>query len=168
MLMGWIRTLTIGQMQGKFQMIVVKHTGHAIQVKNCDCLMILVLSLFVQWWSTWMQEDVPDEFADLVLNFISRNRIGSHGVEVCVCVVYQYHSLFATLVLEVRFCIIQFLQIPGMWKPSQQPKTWRSLHHRTMPKPSCDFHLFCLSAYKLQLAKTLARFRNGQYKKTRV
>jgi protein phosphatase methylesterase 1 len=26
------RTLTIGQMQGKFQMIVVKHTGHAIQV----------------------------------------------------------------------------------------------------------------------------------------
>ncbi|EOA20969.1 hypothetical protein CARUB_v10001304mg [Capsella rubella] len=63
------RTLTIGQMQGKFQMIVVKHTGHAIQ------------------------EDVPEEFANLVLNFISRNRIGPHGVE-----------------------------IPGMWKPSQQPK----------------------------------------------
>ncbi|ESQ38561.1 hypothetical protein EUTSA_v10028776mg [Eutrema salsugineum] len=63
------RTLTIGQMQGKFQMIVVKHTGHAIQ------------------------EDVPEEFADLVLNFISRNRIGPHGVE-----------------------------IPGSWKPSQ-PKT---------------------------------------------
>ncbi|OAP01136.1 hypothetical protein AXX17_AT4G11270 [Arabidopsis thaliana] len=64
------RTLTIGQMQGKFQMIVVKHTGHAIQ------------------------EDVPEEFANLVLNFISRNRIGPHGVE-----------------------------IPGMWKPSQQTKT---------------------------------------------
>ncbi|VVB08682.1 unnamed protein product [Arabis nemorensis] len=60
------RTLTIGQMQGKFQMIVVKHTGHAIQ------------------------EDVPEEFANLVLNFISRNRIGPHGVE-----------------------------IPGMWKASQ-------------------------------------------------
>ncbi|CAN7116490.1 hypothetical protein HID58_010553 [Brassica napus] len=63
------RTLTIGQMQGKFQMIVVKHTGHAIQ------------------------EDVPEEFANLVVNFISRNRIGPHGVE-----------------------------IPGTWKPSQ-PKT---------------------------------------------
>ncbi|KAL8161889.1 hypothetical protein V2J09_013378 [Rumex salicifolius] len=53
------RALTIGQMQGKFQMVVVRHTGHAIQ------------------------EDVPDEFASLVLNFISRNRIGPHGIEVC-------------------------------------------------------------------------------------
>ncbi|XP_058090080.1 uncharacterized protein LOC131236713 isoform X2 [Magnolia sinica] len=52
------RSLTIGQMQGKFQMVVVRHTGHAIQ------------------------EDVPDEFASLVLNFISRNRIGPHGVEI--------------------------------------------------------------------------------------
>ncbi|GKV12414.1 hypothetical protein SLEP1_g23555 [Rubroshorea leprosula] len=45
-------------MQGKFQMVVVRHTGHAIQ------------------------EDVPDELATLVLNFISRNRIGPHGVEI--------------------------------------------------------------------------------------
>ncbi|XP_004299853.1 PREDICTED: protein phosphatase methylesterase 1 [Fragaria vesca subsp. vesca] len=52
------RTLTIGQMQGKFQMVVVRHTGHAIQ------------------------EDVPDEFASLIINFISRNRIGPHGVEI--------------------------------------------------------------------------------------
>ncbi|XP_062026317.1 uncharacterized protein LOC133742646 [Rosa rugosa] len=52
------RTLTIGQMQGKFQMVVVRHTGHAIQ------------------------EDVPDEFATLIINFISRNRIGPHGVEI--------------------------------------------------------------------------------------
>ncbi|KAM7477264.1 hypothetical protein LguiB_024507 [Lonicera macranthoides] len=52
------RTLTIGQMQGKFQMVVVRHTGHAIQ------------------------EDVPDEFATLILNFISRNRVGPHGVEI--------------------------------------------------------------------------------------
>ncbi|OAY23929.1 protein phosphatase methylesterase 1 [Manihot esculenta] len=52
------RALTIGQMQGKFQMVVVRHTGHAIQ------------------------EDVPDEFAALVVNFISRNRIGPHGVEI--------------------------------------------------------------------------------------
>ncbi|KAI3765391.1 hypothetical protein L2E82_15424 [Cichorium intybus] len=52
------RALTIGQMQGKFQMVVVRHTGHAIQ------------------------EDVPDEFASLILNFISRNRIGPHGVEI--------------------------------------------------------------------------------------
>ncbi|CAM8921644.1 unnamed protein product [Rhodiola kirilowii] len=51
------RPLTIGQMQGKFQMIVVRHTGHAIQ------------------------EDVPEEFASLILNFISRNRIGPNGVE---------------------------------------------------------------------------------------
>ncbi|KAL5778699.1 hypothetical protein ACOSQ2_009436 [Xanthoceras sorbifolium] len=52
------RSLTIGQMQGKFQMVVVRHTGHAIQ------------------------EDLPDEFATLILNFISRNRIGPHGVEI--------------------------------------------------------------------------------------
>ncbi|XP_039024591.1 protein phosphatase methylesterase 1-like [Hibiscus syriacus] len=52
------RALTIGQMQGKFQMVVVRHTGHAIQ------------------------EDVPDEFAALILNFLSRNRIGPHGVEI--------------------------------------------------------------------------------------
>lgn len=52
------RSLTIGQMQGKFQMVVVRHTGHAIQ------------------------EDVPNEFADLILNFISRNRIGPCGVEI--------------------------------------------------------------------------------------
>ncbi|KAL0326426.1 UNVERIFIED_CONTAM: protein phosphatase methylesterase 1 [Sesamum radiatum] len=52
------RTLTIGQMQGKFQMVVVRHTGHAIQ------------------------EDVPDEFASLILNFISRNRIGPNGIEI--------------------------------------------------------------------------------------
>ncbi|GFQ00636.1 protein phosphatase methylesterase 1 [Phtheirospermum japonicum] len=52
------RALTIGQMQGKFQMVVVRHTGHAIQ------------------------EDVPDEFTNLVLNFISHNRIGPHGVEI--------------------------------------------------------------------------------------
>lgn len=50
------RSLTIGQMQGKFQMIVVRHTGHAIQ------------------------EDVPDEFATLVVNFIARNQIGPNGV----------------------------------------------------------------------------------------
>lgn len=52
------RSLTIGQMQGKFQMIVVRHTGHAIQ------------------------EDEPDEFAGVVLNFIARNRIGTYGIEI--------------------------------------------------------------------------------------
>nr|QEE59975.1 protein phosphatase methylesterase 1 [Betula platyphylla] len=52
------RALTIGQMQGKFQMVIVRHTGHAIQ------------------------EDAPEEFATLVLNFISRNRIGPHGIEI--------------------------------------------------------------------------------------
>lgn len=29
-----------------------------------------------------LQEDVPDEFATIVLNFISRNWIGPNGVEV--------------------------------------------------------------------------------------
>ncbi|XP_044480357.1 protein phosphatase methylesterase 1-like isoform X2 [Mangifera indica] len=52
------RPLTIGQMQGKFQMVVVRHTGHAIQ------------------------EDAPEKFATLILNFISRNQIGPHGVEI--------------------------------------------------------------------------------------
>ncbi|KAL3513350.1 hypothetical protein ACH5RR_026067 [Cinchona calisaya] len=52
------RALTIGQMQGKFHMVVVRQTGHAIQ------------------------EDVPDEFANLILNFISRNRIGPYGIEI--------------------------------------------------------------------------------------
>lgn len=31
-----------------------------------------------------LQEDVPEEFASLILNFISRNRIGPHGVEVSI------------------------------------------------------------------------------------
>ncbi|XP_003579844.2 protein phosphatase methylesterase 1 [Brachypodium distachyon] len=52
------RALTIGQMQGKFQMVVVRHTGHAIQ------------------------EDVPEEFASHILTFISRNKIGPNGVEI--------------------------------------------------------------------------------------
>ncbi|XP_078433361.1 esterase/lipase/thioesterase family protein [Wolffia australiana] len=52
------RSLTIGQMQGKFQTVVVRGSGHAIQ------------------------EDAPEEFASIVLNFISRNRIGPHGVEI--------------------------------------------------------------------------------------
>nr|CAB3484604.1 unnamed protein product [Digitaria exilis] len=52
------QALTIGQMQGKFQMVVVRHTGHAIQ------------------------EDVPEEFASHILNFISRNKIGPNGVEI--------------------------------------------------------------------------------------
>lgn len=52
------RTLTIGQMQGKFQLVPVRGTGHAIQ------------------------EDVPKEFAEHVLHFISHNRIGPNGVEI--------------------------------------------------------------------------------------
>lgn len=80
------RTLTIGQMQGKFQMVVVRHTGHAIQVHfnflkmpidlNLDCTSEY---LFVLWT---LQEDVPDEFVSLMLNFISHNRIGPNGIEV--------------------------------------------------------------------------------------
>eukprot|EP00850_Spirogloea_muscicola_P004805 SM000021S06438 [mRNA] locus=s21:222641:231157:- [translate_table: standard] len=51
------KSLTIAQMQGRFQMLVVRHAGHAIQ------------------------EDDPDEFASAVLAFVSRNRIGPRGVE---------------------------------------------------------------------------------------
>lgn len=29
-----------------------------------------------------LQEDVPDEFANVMLNFVSRNCIGAHSVEV--------------------------------------------------------------------------------------
>ncbi|KAF2300610.1 hypothetical protein GH714_014485 [Hevea brasiliensis] len=63
------RALTIGQMQGKFQMVVVRHTGHAIQ------------------------EDVPDEFATLIVNFISRNRIGPHGVESRAHYCFRFYSV---------------------------------------------------------------------------
>lgn len=41
------RQLTIGQMQGKFQMIVVRHTGHAIQV------------LFLKSWMYFASDVVP-------------------------------------------------------------------------------------------------------------
>eukprot|EP00850_Spirogloea_muscicola_P015630 SM000121S26027 [mRNA] locus=s121:420840:431708:- [translate_table: standard] len=51
------KSLTIAQMQGRFQMLVVRHAGHAIQ------------------------EDDPDEFASAVLAFVSRNRIGPRGAE---------------------------------------------------------------------------------------
>jgi hypothetical protein len=68
---------------------------------KCDRLMIFMSSLLCNDDIRGIQEDVPEEFANLVLNFISRNRIGPHGVEVCGCVVYQYHSFFATLVLKV-------------------------------------------------------------------
>ncbi|KAI5058399.1 hypothetical protein GOP47_0026569 [Adiantum capillus-veneris] len=52
------RSLTIGQMQGKFQMVVLRNTGHAIQ------------------------EDVPDELAKIVLGFIDRNCITASGVKI--------------------------------------------------------------------------------------
>jgi len=68
---------------------------------KCDRLMIFMSSLLCNDDLRGIQEDVPEEFANLVLNFISRNRIGPHGVEVCFCVVYQYHSFFATLVFKV-------------------------------------------------------------------
>uniref|UniRef100_A0A0E0H1A6 Protein phosphatase methylesterase 1 n=1 Tax=Oryza nivara TaxID=4536 RepID=A0A0E0H1A6_ORYNI len=61
------RALTIGQMQGKFQMVVVRHTGHAIQ------------------------EDVPEEFASHILNFIARNKIGPNGVEFHRIVQMNHH-----------------------------------------------------------------------------
>jgi hypothetical protein len=38
-----------------------------------------------------LQEDTPDEFATLVVNFISR--IGPHGVEVCINVLSSSYDL---------------------------------------------------------------------------
>lgn len=52
------RSLTIGQMQGKFQMVVLRNTGHAIQ------------------------EDLPDELAKIVLGFIDRYCITASGVKI--------------------------------------------------------------------------------------
>lgn len=43
------RSLTIGQMQGKFQMIVVRHTGHAIQVCTSH---VFLHSLCYFWFSS--------------------------------------------------------------------------------------------------------------------
>jgi len=42
------RSLTIGQMQGKFQMVVVRHTGHAIQVCTSR---VFLHSLCCFWFS---------------------------------------------------------------------------------------------------------------------
>jgi len=94
------RSLTIGQMQGKFQMVVVRHTGHAIQVCICYftftwhfiCLLFLLQILQVVY-PKLLQEDTPDEFATLVVNFISRNRIGPHGIEVCINVLSSSYDL---------------------------------------------------------------------------
>ncbi|CAI5469994.1 unnamed protein product [Closterium sp. Yama58-4] len=52
------KPLTIAQMQGRFQMLVVRHSGHAIQ------------------------EDESLEFSSSVLHFIARNRITQRGVMV--------------------------------------------------------------------------------------
>jgi protein phosphatase methylesterase 1 len=74
-------------MQGKFQMVVVRHTGHAIQVPFflvVPWTMTMLIKLFSNSENLdYSQEDVPEEFASLILNFISRNRIGPCGVEVC-------------------------------------------------------------------------------------
>lgn len=36
------------------------------------------------------QEDVPDEFSNILVGFVARNRIGEHGVEVSS---FPMHSL---------------------------------------------------------------------------
>ena len=40
------------------------------------------MELFVENFVYVLQEDVPEEFAGHILNFISHNRIGPNGVEV--------------------------------------------------------------------------------------
>lgn len=50
-----------------------------------------------------LQEDVPDEFATLIVNFISRNRIGPHGIEVGVYIYGLLKEYFNGLVLQFVF-----------------------------------------------------------------
>ncbi|GAQ88359.1 alpha/beta hydrolase superfamily [Klebsormidium nitens] len=52
------KPLTIGQMQGKFQMTIFKTAGHAIH------------------------EDEPEQFSETVLGFVSRHRIGQGALEI--------------------------------------------------------------------------------------
>jgi hypothetical protein len=49
----------------------------------CIPSILFVLQLLQSMHPKFLQEDVPDEFATLIINFISRNRIGPHGIVVC-------------------------------------------------------------------------------------
>lgn len=80
-------------------MVVVRHTGHAIQVISVMVggtlphsshfhQVFLCFKIFRTFDIPILQEDVPDEFATLIVNFISRNRIGPHGVEVGISVLF--------------------------------------------------------------------------------
>lgn len=55
-----------------------------------------------------MQEDVPEEFASIILNFISRNRIGPHGVEVS----HWKHAMLLGLFLSQQIYLDLFLFKP--------------------------------------------------------
>ncbi|CAI0556474.1 unnamed protein product [Linum tenue] len=117
------RALTIGQMQGKFQMVVVRHTGHAIQ------------------------EDVPDEFSTLIANFISRNRIGPNGVEVSVIPYYVAPTLISNhnnslvaalirLVIHVFPCRYRCFVGRALSRKSSLPLLWWLMSSLlTMPFP---------------------------------
>ncbi|KAB1210956.1 Protein phosphatase methylesterase 1 [Morella rubra] len=99
------RALTIGQMQGKFQMVVVRHTGHAIQ------------------------EDVPEEFATLILNFISRNHIGPRGIETDACSSSSKSSRVFCL-RDKKFCNLQgftYVSCVMRWG-------WASVFKASIPK----------------------------------
>lgn len=84
----------------------------------------------------FLQEDVPDEFASLIINFISRNRIGPHGVEVgchdlisCyiisgdllqsvilfVCECFPFSSKARSLYLKICSCFMPCFTQTIMW-----------------------------------------------------
>lgn len=87
-----------------------------------------------------IQEDVPDEFANLVLNFISRNRIGPNGVEVCVvlCCITLFETLLVFKKSDYRIrCFTDTRNVETLHNSLRLESVIS--HHRTMPKSSLWF-----------------------------
>jgi hypothetical protein len=55
------------------------------------------------------QEDVPEEFASHILNFISRNKIGPNGVEV------SYPLFYLDMLYMHSFVFFSFPYSPNAW-----------------------------------------------------
>ena len=83
------RALTIAQMQGKFQMLVVRHSGHAIQVWNREEGSII--SGRSMWsWYVQMLDDTHRLTEDSTLN---GERVGLINEMVCECGLWQFVDL---------------------------------------------------------------------------
>lgn len=55
-----------------------------------------------------LQEDVPDEFASLIINFISRNRIGPNGVEVSNSCDFVWDQIFFSYIFKLIHFSFEF------------------------------------------------------------